>query len=529
MQDDGVRHEEAAPEQQALANGRPMVPAPEPPEMQAYVARYQELFEFAPDGYLITDAQGVIQEANHAAAALLQTPREFLHGKPLAFYVESRGRPAFYNRLLRLAREIATEHWETCVRPPRGGPRDVAIAVAGFADDEGRPAGFRWLLRDVTAQRALVQALRAEKNFADSLVQMAQTIILVLDDHGRILRANPRLHAVAGWTENDWRGRPWHNLLLADDGAWGRQLVVEALSFGVCWGGIHTLRTRDGGRRPVDWSARALAPASPGGVEAILLMGYDVTDLLEAQQKALQAERLAAIGQVMASLAHESRNALQRSRGCLERLRWRLQGRPPVAHPPGAPDAEACDLLDRALRAQDDLVRLFEDVRAYAAPIRLSPASCDLAEVWREAWEEVRVQYPEIQARLCEQPAEVDRCCRADSFRLRQVFRNILDNAFAAANGAVRVDVACHAAVLGDRPALEVCVRDDGPGLDAQQRQHLFEPFFTTKVKGTGLGLAIARRIVEAHGGQIAAGSNTPPGVEMRILLPREGPDDDKP
>jgi PAS domain S-box-containing protein len=528
MQADGFRQEEAAPEQQASANGRPAVPAPGPPEMQAYVARYQELFEFAPDGYLVTDAQGVIQEANHAAAALLQTPREFLPGKPLAFFVDAKGWLAFYNRLQRLGRGYATEHWETRLRPPRAGPRDVAIAVAVISDD-GRPSGFRWLLRDITMQRRLVQDLVAERNFADSLVQMAQAIILVLDDHGRILRANPRLCAVADWTENDWRGRPWHTLLSDNDGAWGRQLVVEALSLGVCRGGIHTLRTRDGGRRAVDWSARALAPVSPGGAEAILLMGYDVTDLLEAQQKALQAERLAAIGQMMTGLAHESRNALQRTRGCLERLRWRLQGRPPVAPAPGSPDAEACDLLDRALRAQDDLVRLFEDVRAYAAPIRLSPAPCDLAEVWREAWEEVRVQYPEVQARLCEQAAGVDRCCRADRFRLGQVFRNLLDNAFAAADGAVRVDVACREAVLGDRPALEVCLRDDGPGLDAQQRQRLFEPFFTTKVKGTGLGLPIARRIVEAHGGQIAAGPNSPPGVEMRILLPREGPEEDKP
>ena len=59
---------------------------------------------------------------------------------------------------------------------------------------------------------------------------------------------------------------------------------------------------------------------------------------------------------------------------------------------------------------------------------------------------------------------------------------------------------------LEGRPALQLTVRDNGPGLDAEQREKVFDPFFTTKAKGTGLGMAIARRIVEAHGGQIAVG-----------------------
>ncbi|MBV9122779.1 MAG: PocR ligand-binding domain-containing protein, partial [Planctomycetes bacterium] len=99
------------------------------------------------------------------------------------------------------------------------------------------------------------------------------------------------------------------------------------------------------------------------------------TALKEAQQKALQAERLAAIGQMVAGLAHESRNALQRGVACLEMLSLRLQGQP-----------EALNLLARAQKAQDDLHRLYEEVREYAAPIHLDTCVCDLSQVWREAW-----------------------------------------------------------------------------------------------------------------------------------------------
>jgi PAS domain S-box-containing protein len=470
----------------------------------------QTLFEFASDAFLLTDTAGIIREGNHVAAALLGVRKAFLPGKPLAFLVLPPCRPAFYERLLELRRkDHAAGRWEMRLGPPQGTPRDVLVIVTAALDANGRQAGFRWLLRDVTAQRRAEQALRSEKEIAEGLLQTAQAIILVLDGDGRILRSNAFVQEAAGYTEDELRGRDWYTLLSADEWLRGRHVVKQALDAGSHRAGVHSLRTRDGGRRAISWFARALASTEED--RSVLLIGYDVTDLLEAQERFLQAERLAAIGQMMAGLAHESRNAVQRTRACLERLRWRLQAEP-----------EVIDLLNRALRAQDDLVVLFDDVRSYAAPVRLDLAPCDLAAVWRQAWEQVACLFPGRQAHLCEQTAGVDLTLQGDGYRLTQVFRNVLDNAFAAADGAVRVAVACREAAVGDRPGVEVCVRDDGPGLEAEQRRRAFEPFFTTKVKGTGLGLAIARRIVEAHGGRIDFADRPPPGAEVVLTLPRE-------
>src|SRR5262249_17990150 len=109
-----------------------------------------------------------------------------------------------------------------------------------------------------------------------------------------------------------------------------------------------------------------------------------------------------------------------------------------------------------------------------------------------------------------------------DPFRLEQVFRNILDNALAACADPVNVTISCAEASLEGRPALCISVRDNGPGLTAEQRQRIFEPFFTTKTKGTGLGMAIAQCIVEAHGGHIGVGASEGRGAEILITLPRE-------
>ena len=88
----------------------------------------------------------------------------------------------------------------------------------------------------------------------------------------------------------------------------------------------------------------------------------------------------------------------------------------------------------------------------------------------------------------------------------------------------VRVEVTCSEAVLAGRPGVRVAVRDNGPGLNPEQRRRIFEPFYTTKTKGTGLGMAIAKRIVDAHGGRIALADGPGPGAEILLTLPRSKP-----
>ena len=233
-------------------------------------------------------------------------------------------------------------------------------------------------------------------------------------------------------------------------------------------------------------------------------------NLQQAQEQAVQSERLAAIGQMMTGLAHESGNALARSQSCLEMLTWEVEDRP-----------EALDLITRIQKAQDHLRHLYEEVRGYAAPLKLEREVWELSAVWRQAWENLALARQGREAVLREQADGLDLHCALDQFRLEQVFRNILENSLAACPDPVRIEVRCAATEIEGRPAVRVAVRDNGPGLNPEQRRRIFDPFFTTKTKGTGLGMAIAKRIVEAHGGQIAAG-NSSGGAEVLIVLPRE-------
>jgi len=236
----------------------------------------------------------------------------------------------------------------------------------------------------------------------------------------------------------------------------------------------------------------------------------DVTERKRSQERQLQQERLAAIGQTMTGLVHESRNALQRSKACLEMLALEIEDRP-----------EALNLVARIQNAQDYLHQLYEEVREYAAPINLRRNPCDLAQVWRDTWDDLAHVREAKELKLREVRNLENLTADIDRIAIGQVFRNILENAISVSPRQGEICIRCDEISLYDRPAIAIAFCDQGPGFTPEQRKRIFEPFFTTKTKGTGLGMAIAQRIVESHGGRIRLGDPDRVGAEIMVILPQ--------
>jgi two-component system, LuxR family, sensor kinase FixL len=405
-------------------------------------------------------------------------------------------------------------------------PDAAVIVVTGYSDLQGVIAALRQgasdyilkplnadLLRTSLARIAERRQLAVAKERSEAtfrhLVEAAECMIVILRPDHTIVYFSPFAEQLTGYSAAEVHGRSYLELLLPDA---ERQRV--AAEFGRIITGHPTrgfenaVACWDGSRRSMVWNARYLADYENG--PAILKVGQDITFLKQAQERALQAERLAAIGEMVAGLAHESRNALQRSQACLEMLALVVRDRP-----------EAIDLINRIQRAQDHLHTLYEDVRGYAAPIQLRKASCDLKHIWREAWNHLEPARAEKQATLVEATDRTELSCIADPFRLEQVFGNILDNALAAGSCPVAVEVRAEEVDLLGESAIRIAIHDDGPGIPAERRPKVFDPFFTTKARGTGLGMPIAKRIVEAHGGRISIGNDDKPGTTFLITLPR--------
>lgn len=396
--------------------------------------------------------------------------------------------------------------------------QSVISALRGGADEyllkPIDPDVLRASLARIARQKRVEDALRVSEEQFRSAFDNAPLGMALMTPQGHWQRCNAVLRTMLGRTSEQLAARTWLEDVHPEDRNAATALLGR-LETGETKAGRLEMRYvhADGS---VVWTLTSLSLVrnAAGEPQQLVLQAQDMTELREAQQAALQAERLAAIGQMAAGLAHESRNALQRAQACLEMLELELADRP-----------RARELVARIQRAQDHLHHLYEEVRGYAAPIKLQRTWRSLEKLWREAWSDVLAAAPEKHAAvLREELHEADLRCLVDPLSLEQVFRNVFENALAATEGTAEVTVQATADRLDAQPAIRLSIRDNGPGLTLEQQRRIFEPFYTTKARGTGLGMAIAKRIVEAHGGHISAQQAPGGGAEIVVVLPKNLP-----
>ncbi len=257
-----------------------------------------------------------------------------------------------------------------------------------------------------------------------------------------------------------------------------------------------------------------LKPINPDALRAVLHRVVERTENLRkleaTQRKLLTNERLAAIGEMVAGLAHETRNAFQRSHACLANLALDVAEMP-----------ESLELVRKVQKALDDLNYLLDEVRDYSAPINLERQATNLKSLVRETWLQTRATTnprPEPEFRL-QCPAGFPEKCSFDRNRIQQVIRNLLENARHACGDPGVVEASL--SILQNEPdEIRVEIQDNGAGVPSDETDSVFEPFFTTKTKGTGLGLAICRRIAEAHDGRIEVDESPLGGARFVVHLP---------
>ena len=408
-------------------------------------------------------------------------------------------------------------------------PQVAIIMVTGFADLESALTAVRhgaqdYLIKPInpdalkTSLDRIVQRNESKRRLKESeqrfrlLVDGVQDYaIFMLDAMGNIVSWNEGAERIKGYTEQEVIGKHFSSLYTAQD--LRDEKPANELRIAAQKGRFE----EEGWRVRKDGSQfYANVVITPLYDQQGELCGYakvtrDITERKRTQEKLLQSERLSAIGEAMAGLVHESRNALNRAQAALRMIDRRTTDRP-----------ELKPLVAGALEAQHDIQRLFEQVRQYAAPVNLEPATADLIELIDQIWEQIAPAREKRIARVAQHTSGVIPECIACAARLPQVFRNIFENSFAVCEDPVEIDVEYSPTELAGEPALQIAVRDNGPGLTSEQRDRVFDAFYTTKTHGTGLGMAIAKRIVEAHGGSIVVGDRHDRGAEFIVTLPTE-------
>ena len=242
-------------------------------------------------------------------------------------------------------------------------------------------------------------------------------------------------------------------------------------------------------------------------------------ELEQAQAEARRAERLAALGQLSAGLAHEIRNPLGVIKGSAEMLNQKLKDAQPVV-------GELAGYISTEVNRLNALVARFLD---FARPSHLDLRAVSAPALVDRSLEAVRAQLPKASVSVERRYADHLPQILVDEQLCEQVFVNLILNAYEAMNGSNGSGGQLTIAIAPDsaegRAGVAVEIEDSGPGVPANLREQIFNPFVTSKPNGVGLGLAIVAKILDDHHGSIHLKSDSPRGACFRVFLPAASPE----
>ena len=375
-----------------------------------------------------------------------------------------------------------------------------AVALlAGSLADSVRSAGARLEYAS--------HEIRDLRKYNENVINSLLSGLVTTDADGRILTFNRAASVILGIPSAQGIRRDAIDVL---------QLPADTRTGLASLGDARTLRIdtqhRTGDGRSIDLGLTASPLTFPDGRAGFLYTFQDVTDVRRLERNARLQQRLAAVGEMAAGIAHEIRNPLASMSGSIQVLRHEL-----------TLNDEQAQLMDIVLRESERLNETIKSFLAYARPQRFALAKLDIRRVVQDAALLLR-NSSEVQAHhaigVDVPPDPV--WCEADENQIRQVIWNLATNGLKAMAQGGRLLLTASTAEDGSGATL-LTVEDQGRGIPPEALDAIFQPFHSSFDKGTGLGLAIVHRIVTDHNGTVNVSSRVGAGTVVTVRLPMRG------
>ena len=361
------------------------------------------------------------------------------------------------------------------------------------------------LLSFALANAELFESMRrAEWRFRTLFRAAPDAVLTVLQTTGRIREANDAVRAVFGLETYQVIGRTLVELIVPEDRSALEDALARAFAGSQARVEVH-VETSGGATRVVALAANGLPGADP---PSALLVGRDMTQEREMRLRLMESDRLAAVGELVAGVAHEVNNPLS-SISAFAQLLLRDELTP--AH------RESIEVIRAETMRASQVVK---DLLTFARRSDPQREPLDLNGVVARTLRLRQYQFTEASVRVQQELAAELPAVLGDARQLQQVCLNLVTNAVHAMAEQGGGTLTLRSSHAGGNVMLEVV--DTGPGISPGARAHIFEPFFTTKGEGegTGLGLSVSYGIVKAHGGAIEVVESGPSGTTFRVSLP---------
>ena len=336
-------------------------------------------------------------------------------------------------------------------------------------------------------------------------VESTEEAVLITDAKRRVIFANVAFMRTLGYSREEIIGRD--AVALAGDIGEPIAEFQETLRRR-SWRGETVVHRKDGTAIPILLNASLIRDVD-GRVQGAVAILEDISEEKRFQEQMQRADRLAAVGETAAGIAHEINNALAVILGQTANAADR--------HDDGLRDA--LGQVDAQARRIADIV---QGVLGFARPRPPHPLPVDLAALTAKTLELVRHDLARQQVRMDIAVAPDLPPAQADPQQLQQVLLNLFGNAIQAMSG--RPDNALRVEVQAEDDHLIVRVADNGPGIPPETLSRIFDPFFSTKAEGSGLGLSVSYAIARAHGGDLRVASDPGRGAAFTLLLPIAAP-----
>jgi len=471
-------------------------------------ARFKDLFETLQEGVYLADADGKLEDINPAFVRMLgHENREELIGRPLSeFFLQPE---EWETERRQLAQSDVIHGHEAMLRRRDGSALAALHASALIRDTAGRIRRRQGTLVDISERRQIETSLQREQEFARRLVESFPDLVIALDREGRYTFVSPRSRELLGFSPEELIGSSFSEHIEPHSRR-EVQAFLDAIISGQCANGSTEFLVRRN-----DSEARLFrATASPfmdfsGRIAGVIAAARDITDSKRMEQQLIQNERLAAMGQMIAGVAHELNNPLTAVLGVTELLR------------DSTADDSARRQLEIAHRQARRAAQIVQSLLTFSRPPQPRKICLNLSELIERSLQlhEHSLRSNRITVDFSA-PADLP-LVLGDTSQLTQVFLNLIANAEQAIreirdHGTLRIRVSRAA------DCVVATFQDDGAGISREILPKIFDPFFTTKRpgRGTGLGLSICLAILREHNGEIEAQPLSQGGSLFTIWLP---------
>lgn len=468
------------------------------------------VFRCAPDAAFELTAGGIVLRCNDAATVLLGRSHDDVAGAPLRGFIVRGDRDVFDDHV-RDATDTDVRRFDVRIKHGRGDTVTAAFSLVRPASGDHGVDRLIACARDVTSERDGAAELTRSESRYRHLFEAASDAIMTFDSLGRFTTVNGAAEQISGYTHEELIGRFFGPMLAPE--ALPRALLEFRRALAGTAGQFETTMLHKNGQR----RHLTVNYACPQRSREVICMIRDATTEKQLQQQLIQAEKMAAIGQLVSGVAHELNNPLASISAFAQLLLADNHLTPEQRHSVDVVRAEA----RRASRIVHNLLTFARQHKAEKVPADVNSV---LSQTLELRIYELNVRGIQVVTDFDENVPPVT---MVDVHQLQQVLLNLVTNAEQAMG---EIERSRHKLTLRTRTlagAVRIQVEDTGPGIPADAMHQLFNPFFTTKPtgKGTGLGLSISLGIVSEHGGRIWA-ENTPTGARFSIDLPLVAVDD---